>query len=53
MVDFLQFVLLVLLVFTAGVWVGATGLHAVQQEQKRRQIEQEAREWAERQWPEN
>lgn len=52
MIDFLQFVLLVLLVFTGGVWVGATGLHAAQQEQKRKQIEQQACEWAERQWPE-
>ncbi len=48
MVELVQFIICMSLIFIAGIWVGATGLHAAQEEKRRQQIEQEFRDWEKR-----
>ena len=48
MADLLQFLIMVAVVFVAGVWFGAVGLNAAQQEQKRKELEQEWQDWERR-----
>lgn len=48
MVELMQFLIMVGIVFIAGIWVGATGLHAAQEEKRRQQIEQEFQDWEKR-----
>lgn len=48
MADLLQFIICMSLIFIAGIWVGATGLHAAQEQKRREQLEQEFRDWERR-----
>lgn len=48
MADLMQFIICMALIFIAGIWVGATGLHAAQEEKRRQQLEQEFRDWERR-----
>ena len=48
MADFMQFLIMMLLVFVAGIWFGATGLKAAQDKEHQRRLEQEWRDWERR-----
>lgn len=48
MADFLQLILILLGVFTCGVWFGATSLRAAQEKEQQRRLEQEWRDWERR-----
>jgi hypothetical protein len=48
MAELMQFLIMIMLVFVAGIWFGANGLKAAQDKERQRRLEQEWQDWERR-----
>jgi hypothetical protein len=48
MAEIMQFLIMIMLVFVAGIWFGANGLKAAQDKERQRRLEQEWQDWERR-----